>query len=125
MDEPSIKETFLEVETQGMASYVGKYMASSVGKFIRMGMTVKEKKGKYKCKHTIFGIPVAFSSATLRPESASGDTTNVIFQDFLLGLWCDEMKVLSDGSIVGRVVILPGKWNKLIKYFSYDRIGTS
>jgi hypothetical protein len=102
---------------------IGVFLAVTVGRWISMRMVVTKTPEGYRCVHTVFNIPVATSMARIA-ESPVGDgvTYFIAFPNRLMNwLWCDEMRLLPNGGLVGRITALPTRWKQPLKYFAYRR----
>ena len=104
----------------------GDYKVSTcMGKLVRMTVHFYQKENTIWCDHKIFGLRVARTISAWRDRSIPKDTGAVFHlyssRSFMRPVWTDELRVMPNGDIVGRVLILPGWLAFDIKYFTYKR----
>jgi len=121
-----LTETFSESSTSGLDRLTGDYIATTVGRFIVMKMRVRKKEDRYYALTTVLGVPVANAYLIMDEKSRVGDVKDVYYMEFtnplMRLLFCDEMRDLPDGGVVGRIVVLPFGKSVPVKYFRYRRL---
>ena len=121
-----LTETFRESSTSGLHRLLGEYIATTIGRFIVMKMRVTQKSDRYYALTTVLGIPIAKACLIMDEKSRVGDVKDVYYMEFtnplMRLLFCDEMRDLSDGGVVGRIVVLPFGGSIPVKYFTYRRL---
>jgi len=120
----ALKETFARAEPVSLDFLVGVFLAITVGRHISMRMVVEKTPKGYMCRHTVWNLTVAVSYSRIQPAHARdvGDVYFMYFRNPLMRLlFCDEMRALPDGGLVGRIVILPYLFPLTLRYFAYTR----
>jgi len=120
----ALKETFEQAKPSSLDFLIGVFLAITVGRHISMRMVVEKTAKGYKCRHTVLNVTVAVSYSRIQ-ETPAKDVGEVYFMYFRNPLmrfwWCDEMRALPDGGLVGRIVILPYILPITLRYFAYTR----
>lgn len=118
-----LQQAFAHAAPGSLDQLIGVFLAITVGRFIVMRMVVEKKDEGYECRHTVWGICVATSWAVVQDSpTGEGPVYFITFPNRLMRyLWCDEMRALPDGGLVGRILAIPTSWRQPLKYFAYKR----
>jgi len=121
------KERFLNhAKARHVDDLEGSYeVRTSTGRLLRMKVRFYRQDGAIWCEHQVLGFVVARTIAETRKETLAGDT-GINFhlysaRRYMRRFWTDELRMLENGDLVGRVVLFPNSRRFAVKYFIYGR----